>query len=635
MTQEIRKTSFLERLILIIGCLMALYHLVTTQYLFQGFIEHQDFHLGFALILVFLTTIKKMRSRKPWLLALQFLLLAASLAVVTYIKVNYRHLEIVHGLPETPDFIMGVILVIVVLEATRQAWGPILPIIAILFMLYFIFGQYLPEAFWHPPYDIGYIVSMMGIGFVGTFGTFLGISANYIFLFLVFGGVLQACGALELIIEVGKAAGRVLAGGPAQTAVIGSSLVGTVSGSAVANVALTGVFTIPLMKKVGYRPEIAGAVEATASTGGQIMPPIMGAAAFVMASFISVPYATIMIAAIIPSILYYFSVGLGVQVIALKEKIRAPKETINTRLMLHRAPIFLIPLAILVVMLLRWYSPMYCAFYAIMALVALSFLRKETRPSWYTLAKGFANGAVAGANIAVVCSCVGIMAQTLFTTALGIKFTGLVEVISGGQLIPALLLTMVVSVILGCGVPTTGAYVLVALVVCPMLVRIGVLPVAAHMFAFYFAIISTLTPPVAVAALAGAGIAGSKYWATAIEAVKLAVSGFIIPFFFLFNPVFLLQPGQPTMLGGILTLIASILTISAIVAVTYGHFLLPITWWERMLYAVCVVIFFFFIFTTSQFLLFGVATALFAVLMILQWRTRKRSTHAKAASAPA
>jgi len=620
MTQDGKWLKILDGAIVTTGCAMAFYHLFSTQYLFQSTIEHQVFHLGFALTLVFLTTLRTLKKRKLWPLVL--ILLLAGLVVATYMKVNYKHLELVIGYPGIVDTIIGAILVIVVIEAARQAWGPILPIIAILFILYFFFGQHAPWGLAHGGYTIPHIISVLGIGFSGTFGIFLGVSANFIILFLIFGGLMAVMGVPGLIVEVGKAAGRVLAGGPAHTAVVGSSAIGMVTGASVANVALTGVFTIPMMKKTGYSPEMAGAIEATASSGGQLMPPIMGASVFVMAVMIGVPYVELMILGFIPALLYYYSVGLGVQVIALKEKILAPKEVINSKLILNRAPVFLIPLTIIIVLLLMRFSPMYTAFYAIIAALVLSFIRKETRPTWSRLAQGFANGAVIGAKIAVVLSLVGVISQTLYSTGLGPRFMGLVEALSGGQLILALLMTVIVAIILGCGVPTVGAYILVALIVAPVLVRMGVGLIPAHFFVFYFAIIASLTPPVALAALAGSAIAGGNYWKTSVSAFKLAIAGFILPFFFVYNPVFLLQGGEP--LTGVLSLIAALIALSALIAVIYNHFLTPISHLERAVYALCAASSFLYIFT-GNYILFALGLLLFLGLMMLQWRTRKAS----------
>ncbi|MFC1963821.1 TRAP transporter permease [Chloroflexota bacterium] len=619
MEQRDKSNRFLDVAIAVIAVAMVLYHLVSTQRIFVNFIQHQDIHLGFALTLVFLGSLRAARTRKIWPLLL--LLIAASAAVVTYISVFFDHLEVVPGMPNNVDLIMGIILIIVVLEATRRAWGIILPLIGVIFMVYFFLGENLPFGLSHGGYNPRYIVSALGIGLSGIFGTFLPVSANFIFLFMVFGGLLQVTGALGLILEFGKAAGRVLAGGPAQTAVLGSSLVGMVSGAAVANVALTGAFTIPLMKKSGYHPDTAGAIEAAASTGGQLMPPIMGASAFIMAEVIGKPYVVIMAAAIIPVLIYYYSVGMGVQVIALKEKITANAEPVDVKLILSRAAVFLLPLAVIVTLLLMRFSPNYAAFYGILTLLVISLLRRDTRPSWSKLVKGLTDGASSGARIAVACGTVGIFAQTLYTTGLGIKFTGIVEELFAGQLFPALLATMVISIILGCGVPTIGAYVLVALMVAPALVRMGVGLLPAHFFAFYFAIISALTPPVAMAALAGSGIAGGNYWRTAIQSFKLAIGGFTIPFLIVFSPVLLLAGGDP--LDGVLSTVAAFVGITVLIGVVYSHLFAPLGRLERLVYLVCAGISLAYIFT-QNWIYIAAGVVLFIILMVRQWKMRKR-----------
>ena len=629
MTQQGKWLKILDSAIVITGCAMAFYHLFSTQYLFQSTIEHQVFHLGFAVALVFMTSLKTLKRRKLWPLVATLLL--AGLVVAIYMKACYSHLEMAVGTPNTLDMVTGVILVIVVLEATRQAWGPIMPVIASIFILYFFFGHLLPEASglaWGG-LPVPTVILVLGIGFTGTFGMYLGVSANFIILFVVFGGLMEVMGVPGLILEVGKVAGRMLTGGPAHTAVVGSSMIGTVTGAAVANVALTGVFTIPLMKKVGYPPEMAGAIEATASCGGQLMPPIMGAAVFVMATMIGVPYVELMICGIIPALLYYYSVGLGVQVIALKGKIIAPKETVNYKLILERAPVFVIPLIIIIVLLLQRVSPMYAAFYAIVAALVLCFIRKGTRPTLSSLIRGFAGGAVIGAKIAVVLSCVGIIAQTLFSTGLGPRFMHLVEAASGGYLVLALLMTVVLTIILGCGVPTTGAYIIVGLVVCPVLIRMGVPLIPAHFFVFYFAIISTLTPPIALAAIAGAAIAEANYWQTSVNAFKLAIAGFILPFFFIFNPAFLLQGGGVA--SGLTSLIAAFVAMSALVAVIYNYFLAPISQWERVVYGLSAASLFVYVFN-GNYMLFGLGILLFLWLMALQWKKRREAPRQQAIS---
>ncbi|MEW6669731.1 MAG: TRAP transporter fused permease subunit [Thermodesulfobacteriota bacterium] len=537
-----KASNTLEWIFLIVGLAMFLYHMVSTQYLILGAYEHQNIHLFFLLILTFLNTMRKKKA--PWARVLQGIFVLLSVASTLYVLVRMSHLEEVIGFPEPLDLVTGVLLIVLVVEGTRQAWGMVLPIVCGIFIAYFFFGHFIPGALYHRPFQFDFIISYLSIGLSGIYGTFLSISANQVFLFVVFGAMLEVIKINDFFYEAGKLAGRLLKGGPAQTAVISSGLVGMVTGAAVANVAITGAFTIPFMKRVGYKPEIAGAIEATASTGGQLMPPVMGASAFLMAFFLGIPYAEVMIAAILPSLFYYLSVALGVQLIAVSYNIDPPKEAVDKRLIYRRLPLFLIPLIILVVLLLLRYTPMRAAFWAILTSVFLSLLSKDTKPRPAELARCLSRGAYMGAQIGVSLAVVGIMAQTLITTGLGTKIVGIVEALSGGNGLIALIVTMFVSLILGCGVPTTAAYSLVAIVVIPSLVKMGVSDLSAHFFAFYFAIISALTPPVALAALAGAGIAGANYWKTGLSAFKLAISGFIIPYLIIYNPVLVLRPAS-------------------------------------------------------------------------------------------
>jgi TRAP transporter 4TM/12TM fusion protein len=522
---------------------------------------------------------KKNKSSLVWIL--QIVLILLSILSTLYVFLNLDHLEGIAGYPESVDVIVGVILIILVVEATRQAWGIVLPLVATIFMIYFFFGHLIPGALYHRKFTFDFIISYLSIGLSGIFGTFLSISANQVFLFVVFGALLEIIKIDDFFYEAGKLAGRIFKGGPGQTAVVSSALVGMVTGAAVANVAVTGAFTIPFMKRVGYKPEIAGAIEATASTGGQLAPPVMGAAAFLMAFFLGVPYAEVMLAATIPAILFFISVALGVQLIAVRDNIDPPKEAINWNLIYRRLPLFLVPLTILVVLLVLRYSPMLAGFWAIITSILLSYIQKDTRPTLPNLIRCLAKGANIGAQIGVSLAVVGIMSQTLITTALGNKIVGVVEALSGGNLVLALIITMFVSIVLGCGVPTTAAYSLVAIVVVPILVKMGVLDISAHLFAFYFAIISALTPPVALGALAGAGIAKADYWKTAINSFKLSLSGFIIPFLIVFNPSLIMRPSSVVWTIG--TFIAVPILLVTLTAVVYNCGLLLFTKIERAL----------------------------------------------------
>jgi TRAP transporter 4TM/12TM fusion protein len=573
------KSKVIDAALLIVGLAAFGYHMLTTQYQFVGAYEHQAIHLAFVLTLMFLGTMRAAKSRAATTYYGALLLLG--LFVTGYVLVNLEHLEMVIGFPDTDDVVVGILLILVVMEGTRQAWGVMLPIVAAIFVAYFLYGHHLSGPLWHREFSLNYVISYLSIGLSGIFGSFLSISANYVFLFVVFGALLEIIKVNDLFNELGKAAGRVFKGGPGQTAVVSSALVGTVTGAAVANVAITGAFTIPYMKRCGYPAHVAGAIEATASTGGQLMPPIMGAAAFLMASFLGVPYADVMLAAIIPAILYFWGCILSVQLIAVRSGLEIQPEPVDKAMIARRLPLFLIPLTLLVVMLLMNFSASLCAFWAIVVAVTLSCLSRDTRPSIPELAKCLARGAVVGAQIGIALAIVGLMAQTLITTGLGTKIASLVEVWSGGQLWLALIITMLVSILLGLGIPTSAAYALVAIVVVPGLIKMGVAPMSAHFFAFYFAVMSAVTPPIALAALAGAGLAGANYMKTSMMAFKIAIAGFIIPFLVVYNPVMVLEP--KSWVSAVCAMVAIPLGMTALAAVLFNCGLLKFRVQDRLL----------------------------------------------------
>jgi len=613
-------------LFLLTGLAAFLYHMISTQYLFVGSFEHQNIHLFFVLVLVFLNGFKG--TGKGWLRLVFAGLALLGVAATLYVGFNLEHLEEVVGYPDPMDVVVGLVLMVLVLEGTRQAWGWTLPIVAVLFIAYFLWGHQIPGPLHHRAFNFDYLVSYLCIGLTGVYGTFLSISANQIFLFVVFGALLSVLKVTDFLYEMGKVVGRVLEGGPAQTAVVSSSLVGMVTGAAVANVAITGAFTIPYMKRVGYRPALAGAIEAAASTGGQLMPPVMGAAAFLMAFFVGVPYAEIMLAGVLPAVFFYLAIFVGVQVLTVANGIKAPKEKADLGLILRRLPLFLTPLGVIIILLLLRFSPMLAAFWAIIVAIGLSLIRKETRPSFGELVSCLTKGALVGAKIGVSLCVVGMIAQTLVTTGLGSKIAGLVEVLSGGNVLIALIFTMVVSIILGCGVPPVAAYSLVAIVTVPALIKMGVLPISAHFFCFYFSIISAVTPPVALGALAGAGIAEANYFRTAFNAFKLSASGFIIPYLIVYNPILNLHVvNWPKAIG---SLVAIPIALVSLTCAIYGVGLIRFTGPERilslltsgMLFAFCVMSYYWG--GGFGFLFLAGGLLLFALLLLVQIRRVRR-----------
>ncbi len=530
--------NLISRWLLIITTVcMVIYHLFTVYGIVLGSFEHQNLHLAFVLSVIFLERLIAAQTSAHKMVQIFLIVLAVS--VTSYVGINMTRLEEDIGFPEPLDVFVGIVAMGICIEATRQAWGLTLPIVAGAFIAYFFLGHHIPGPLTHRDFNFDYVVSYLSIGLTGMYGNFLAISANQIFLFVLFGSLMGLLKVSEFLNELSKMVSGQMRGGPGLASVISSSMIGMVTGASVANVAITGAFTIPYMKKVGYKPALAGAIEATASTGGQLMPPVMGAAAFLMAFFVGVPYADIMIAGIVPAVLFYLCVFVGVQAVSVVSDIEAPKEQADRKTVLIGIPSFVIPVGLIAVLLLLHYSTSVAAFWAIVACLIIAYVRKD-RPTPSELLNRVVEGAVVGAKIGVSLAIVGMISQSLITTGLGGKIAGLVELLSDGNVHLALVMTMVVAIILGCGVPPAAAYSLVAIVVAPILVKMGVPILAAHFFCFYFAIISAVTPPVALGALAGAGIAGAPYFATASRAFVLSLSGFIIPYLIVYNPIILL-----------------------------------------------------------------------------------------------
>ena len=376
----------------------------------------------------------------------------------------------------------------------------------------------------------------------GILGSPIGVSSTFVFMFILFGAFLNKTGLGKFFIDLALAAAGHQAGGPAKVAVISSGFFGTISGSSVANTVTTGTFTIPLMKSIGYEGHFAGAVEAASSTGGQLMPPIMGAAAFIMSDFIGVPYITIAIAAVLPALLYYMAVFIMIHMEAKRLGLKGlPREQLpNTKKIFMEGGHLLIPLFVIIYMLIKGYTPLKAAFYSILITVAVAMMRKNTRLKLSDIVDAFDEGARSSLGVAAACACAGLVIGSVTLTGIGLKLANGIVSLAGGHLFFTLVLTMVTSILLGMGLPTTAKYIVLASMAAPAIQKFGVPVLAAHMFIFYYGIIADLTPPVALAAYAGAGIAGAEPMKTGFTALRLAVAGFLIPYFFAYNPELLM-----------------------------------------------------------------------------------------------
>ncbi|HYE82974.1 MAG TPA: TRAP transporter permease [Clostridia bacterium] len=502
----------------------------------------RSIHVTFAFVLAYLLypTSKKMPKHKMhWI---DVTLAVISGFVGLYFTFNYNSLLLRAG-DQTPlDILIAILAVLFVLEAARRVVGLPIVIIAGTFLLYAKFGAYLPGFLNHRGYSIERIVSHMYYTTEGIFGTPIGVSSTFIFLFILFGAFLDKTGIGKFFIDLANAIAGKAVGGPAKVAVLSSALTGTISGSSVANTVGTGSFTIPLMKSLGYKPEFAGAVEAAASTGGQLMPPIMGAAAFLMAEFIGIPYGSIAKAAIIPALLYFTGIWIMVDLEARKTGMKGLEESRLPKLgkVLGERWFLLLPIFIIVYMLMSGTTPIKAALYGIYSSIAVGMIRKETRMNLKALLEALEMGAKGALGVAIACACAGIIVGTVTLTGLGLKMGNGLVALAGGQLLPTLVLTMISSLILGMGAPTTANYIITSTIAAPALLKLGVNVLTAHMFVFYFGIIADITPPVALAAFAGSAIAKSDPIKTGINASKLAIAAFLIPYIFVINPQLLL-----------------------------------------------------------------------------------------------
>jgi len=527
-------------IITVLASAISLFHLYTAYYGALPALLQRSVHLGGMLALAFLLYPAKKGGK---LSALDVILALAGALTAGYILWDYHGVIQRIANESTLDLIVAGLAVVLVLEAGRRVVGKELSILALVFLIYAYFGPYMPGLLGHRGYDLQAILGFMYLTTEGLYGPAIGVSATFIILFIIFGAFLEKTGMGAFFNDLALGLAGASAGGPAKVAVVASGLLGSINGSAVANVVTTGAFTIPLMKRVGYPPEFAGAVEAAASVGGQILPPVMGAVAFIMAETLGKPYGEIAIAAAIPALLYFFSVGVMVHLRAKKRGLSGvPKEEIpNVRKVLLKGGHMLIPLLALIYMLMAGFTATRAAFLAIVLVVVASWVRKETRLTPKGFIDALESGARSALGVAIACGVVGLIVGVASQTGFAARLAGTIVVFAQGNMILTLVLTMIAALILGMGIPSIPCYIITVAVAAPALIELGVPVFSAHMFVFYFGMLANLTPPVALAAFAGAGLAGASPNKTGLAAMKLASAGFIVPFMFVYSPALLLQ----------------------------------------------------------------------------------------------
>ena len=561
----------------VVAFAMVVYHMWAIGFGTPEAVYFRGIHLLFAIVLTFL--IFRFSSEidgKPR--ALDLILLAVGITPILYLFVNYDY--IVNRIFYVDDLsladkVMGVTLILLLLEAVRRVLGLALPITAAIFLIYgLLIARISPER----------MLDQLYMTTEGIFGIPLSVSATYVLIFVVFGTFMERTGTGQLFMDFATSLTGHHVGGPGKVAVVSSSLFGAISGSAVANVMVTGQISIPLMKRTGFKPEFAGAVEAVASTGGQIMPPIMGAAAFVMAEFLGVSYGEVVIWSIIPALLYYLACFSGVHFEAKRlglkglPKADLPKLSVVLRSNGH----LFLPVVIILVMIYSGFSAPMAALIGTLSCFPVAALRAHTRVNvtWANLNGAMVDGARNTLAVALACAAAGIIVGVVTISGLGIVFTQFVVHLSKDMLLPALMLTMVAGMILGMGIPTTPAYIIMTALLVPAIVKLGVAVPAAHMFAFYFAILSAITPPVALAVFAASGIAKSDLWKTGWAAVKIGGTGFIVPYMFVYEPSLLMIGPWQTVLSSCTTAIIGVLLFSGGL---HQYFLTATTKWQRAL----------------------------------------------------
>ena len=586
-----------------LGIAWSIFQLYTAQAGLFDLMIQLPVHVAFAVALAFLTPpipesatqAEKLRARRPHRWLDGTCALAALACGGYYIVENYRlttRMAMVDD-PAPRDVVVGIVFTLLLLEASRRHIGPALVVLALAFVAYAFAGPWLPGFLSHGGESFLKVVDMQTLTTSGIFGIPTLVSATFIYLFVLFGGAMSHGGLLRFFTDAALAIAGGTRGGAGKVAVISSGLFGTVNGSAIANAVTTGAFTIPLMLRAGYRPSFAAGVEACASMGGQLIPPVMGAAAFIMAETLGLPYSSVAIAAAIPGVLYFVAVGVMVHFEAARLGIPVLARSELPRFLdvLRRDAHLLAGPAVLVYFLVAGRSPLFAGFWALVAAVAVSQLRRDTRIGFGRALAILTQSAQSALPVALACATVGIVVGVVSATGLGLKLASGIVGIAQGNMLATLVLTMVAALVLGTGLPTSATYIITSIMAAPALVQLGVPKLAAHMFVFYFGILADLTPPTAISTYATSSIAGADVWKTQWTAMALALSGFIIPFSFAYDPALLLL--NATVPHIVLRTAAAALGILMLGAGLIGYLRRPTPPWERaaLLVGACLLIF--------------------------------------------
>lgn len=565
---------------------MSLFHLYTAGIATIPITIQRAAHLTFAIVAVYMlypATKKGSKIYTPWY---DMIFAISSGVVIGYITFFFNEIARRGAEPLPREIWFGVAAIIFVLEAGRRIVGNVLPCISVLFLAYCRWGYFAPGMFQIRGYSLSRIIQHMYLTPEGIFGLALGVSATFVIVFIIFGAFLSQSGGAKFFNELALSLAGGSPGGPAKVAVVASGLLGTINGSSVANVATTGSFTIPLMKRAGYPPYYAGAVEAVASTGGQLVPPIMGAGAFIMSEFLGLPYLSIAAAALIPAVIYYTAIFTNVHIRAKKQGLKGlPKEQLPILgEVMRREGHLLIPVIVVMATLIMKYTPLRAGFVGVVSVIIVSSLKKCTRMNLCGILQALEDGARGALGVALACALVGFVVGTSSLTSLGLTISNNIVEISGGRLLPTLIMAMLACLVLGMGLPTTANYIVCSTIIAPALIGMKVLPLASHLFVFYFGIMADLTPPVCLAAFTGAGIAGASPAKTGFTATKMAIASYILPYAFVYNSMLLLQNATPVALA--IMIISALTGVCTLAGALEGWLFRTMKVYERIIMAI-------------------------------------------------
>lgn len=586
--------GWMSKVVVVIGASFSLFHILEVAGVLRLFGLYFVTMVAGANFLAWLLTLAfllcpayageaKKRKYPPWY---DLIFIAATLVAYLYISFLYESaIQYRIGIPTTTDLAMGTLAVIVIVEATRRLIGWSMTGLALFFIAYAFLAPYFPGLFKGPGFSFQMVIQHFYIYTEGIFSTPVEVAATILIIFIIFGVFLFQSGAGEWFFQIALSLAGRFRGGPAKVAVVASGLFGTLSGSVIANIVSTGTFTIPMMKNTGFKPEQAGAVEAVASTGGQLMPPIMGAAAFIIPSFINSSYAVVMMAAAIPAVLYYTSLFIQIHVESVRMGLQGlPKAQTPALWPAFKGGWWYIaPLLILVILIAEIrYSPETACFYALLSIVAVSWIKPGTRMGPRRIIDGLYNGAAGLLEAAAACAAAGIIMGVVTLTGLGLRLATILLELAAGNVLLLLVLTAMACIILGMGMTTTAVYIIVAILVCPALIDIGIVPIAAHLFVFYFGSISMITPPVCIGSYAAAGLAEASMMRTALTSVRLGVVAWLIPFVFALNPVLV---GVGTWRDILWPILSALIGVGALAIGVSGYLFNPLGRSARVLFA--------------------------------------------------